>query len=150
LDSYELERRPVPNRTIAAAADQEAFLAPSFAADELDANGPAGEATRAAVANALQVKDPEFHSLGLVLGYDYPDSPIVATSDGPRSTPEVATYTTSAHPGARLPHAWLQDGRSLYDLPGDGLTLINWTDDVEQNRCCRQRLGWEFLSIRWN
>lgn len=33
------------------------------------------DALRAEVAGALQVKDPEFHSLGLVLGYGYPDSP---------------------------------------------------------------------------
>ena len=37
----------------------------------------------AEVARALQVKDPEFHSLGLVLGYDYPDSPVVVP-DGAR------------------------------------------------------------------
>ena len=64
LDSYEPERRPVALRTIDAAGNQEAFLAPSFAADDLDADGPAGEALRAEVARALQVKDPEFHSLG--------------------------------------------------------------------------------------
>ena len=49
---------PSPQRTIAAAGGQEAFLAPSFAAAELDADGPAGEALRADVAQALQVKDP--------------------------------------------------------------------------------------------
>ena len=35
--------------------------------------------------------------------------------------PTVTTYTPSAHPGARLPHAWLPDGRSVYDLLGDEL-----------------------------
>ena len=39
-----------PQRTIAAAGGQEAFLAPSFAAADLDADGPAGEALRADVA----------------------------------------------------------------------------------------------------
>src|SRR4051794_4343278 len=76
LDSYETERRPVAERTIAAAGAQEAFLAPSFAAaGDLDDDGARGAELRAAVARALAVKDPEFHSLGLVLGYDYPDSP---------------------------------------------------------------------------
>src|SRR4051794_38335486 len=69
LDSYEAERRPVAQRTIAAAGSQEAFLAPSFAAADLDADSPAGKQLRAQVAGALQVKDPEFHSLGVVLGY---------------------------------------------------------------------------------
>ncbi|MGY1602294.1 FAD-dependent monooxygenase [Geodermatophilus sp. SYSU D00815] len=124
LDSYEPERRPVALRTIDAAGSQEAFLAPSFAADELDADTPAGEALRGEVARALLVKDPEFHSLGLVLGYDYAESPVVVPDGGPRPADDVVTYTPSAHPGARLPHAWLPDGASVYDLLGDGFALL--------------------------
>ena len=131
LDSYEPERRPVANLTIAAAAGQEAFLAPSFAAEELDDDGPAGVAMRAEVAKAVQAKDPEFHSLGLVLGYDYQGSPIVADADGPLPEPDVVTYTPSAHPGARLPHAWLPDGRSVYDLLTDGLTLVRFSASAD-------------------
>jgi putative polyketide hydroxylase len=125
LASYEAERRPVAERTIAAAGAQEAFLAPSFAAGDLDAD----PALRAQVAEALRVKDPEFHSLGLVLGYDYPDSPLVVPSGGPRPEPSVTTYTPSAHPGARLPHTWLPDGSSVYDLLGDGFTLLRLGPD---------------------
>src|SRR3954452_2273093 len=66
LDSYEAERRPVALRTIDAAGSQEAFLAPSFAAPDLDHDGPAGRARRESLVPALQVKDAEFHSLGLV------------------------------------------------------------------------------------
>ena len=125
LDSYEAERRPVAQRTIAAAGGQEAFLAPSFAAAELDADGPAGEALRAEVGRALQVKDPEFHSLGLVLGYDYPDSPVVVPDGASRREHHVNTFEPSAQPGARLPHVWLPDGTSIYDLLGDGFTLLH-------------------------
>jgi 2-polyprenyl-6-methoxyphenol hydroxylase-like FAD-dependent oxidoreductase len=124
LDSYEPERRPVALRTIAAAGGQEAFLAPAFAADELDADGPDGEALRAEVAMALQVKDPEFHSLGLVLGYDYPDSPIVVPDGTPRAEQQVTGYEPTAVPGARLPHVWLPDGSSIYDLLGDGFAVL--------------------------
>jgi 2-polyprenyl-6-methoxyphenol hydroxylase-like FAD-dependent oxidoreductase len=124
LDSYEPERRPVALRTIDAAGSQEAFLAPSFAAADLDADTSAGMALRAQVADALQVKDPEFHSLGLVLGYGYPDSPVVVPGDESYPVPDVVTYTPSASPGARLPHAWLPDGTSIYDLLGDGFTLL--------------------------
>jgi hypothetical protein len=124
LDSYEPERRPVALRTIDAAGGQEAFLAPSFAADELDADGPAGEALRAEVARALQVKDPEFHSLGLVLGYDYPDSPVVVPDGTARAEHQVTSYEPSATPGARLPHVWLPDGTSIYDLLGEGFALL--------------------------
>ena len=34
------------------------------------------------------------------------------------------TYTPVAEPGARLPHAWLPDGTSLYDRLGRGFTLV--------------------------
>jgi hypothetical protein len=124
LDSYEAERRPVAERTIAAAGSQEAFLAPSFAAPDLGDDGPAGRARRASLVPALQAKDPEFHSLGLVLGYDYPGSPVVVPDGRPVPEPALTRYTPSAHPGARLPHAWLPDGRSLYDLLGDGFALL--------------------------
>src|SRR4051812_15925697 len=131
LDSYEAERRPVAERTIAAAGAQEAFLAPSFAAGDLDDDGPRGAELRAAVARALEVKDPEFHSLGLVLGYDSPAPPFVAPSGGPRPEPAVTTYTPSAHPGARLPHTWLPDGSSVYDLLGEEFTVLQLSLDAD-------------------
>ncbi|MGY1773795.1 FAD-dependent monooxygenase [Blastococcus sp. SYSU D00813] len=124
LDSYEPERRPVARRTIEAAGSQEAFLAPAFAGRDLDDDGPTGRELRAALAEALRVKDPEFHSLGLVLGYDYPDSPVVVPDGRPVPGPALATFTPSAHPGARLPHAWLGEGDSLYDHLGEGFTLL--------------------------
>ena len=124
LDSYEAERRPVAARTIGAAGDQEAFLAPSFAEADLDDEGTAGRLLRADVARRLSVKESEFHSLGLVLGYDYPDSPVIVPDGRPVPAPTLRSYEPSAHPGARLPHAWLPDGRSLYDLLGDGFTLL--------------------------
>jgi 2-polyprenyl-6-methoxyphenol hydroxylase-like FAD-dependent oxidoreductase len=124
LDSYPAERRPVAERTIAAAGAQDAFLAPSFADPALDDDGPEGKELRDRVAEAVQVKDPEFHSLGLVLGYDYADSPVVVPDGEPTPEPSVTDYQPSAHPGARLPHAWLPDGSSLYDLLGAGFTLL--------------------------
>jgi FAD binding domain len=133
LDSYETERRPVAERTIAAAGQQEAFLAPSFAAADLDAEGPAGDALRAEVAQALQVKDPEFHSLGLVLGYDYPDSPVVVPDGTHPEEQPVNTFEPSAVPGARLPHVWLPDGTSIYDLLGDGFTLVRLGPTADVN-----------------
>jgi 2-polyprenyl-6-methoxyphenol hydroxylase-like FAD-dependent oxidoreductase len=131
LDSYEAERRPVAERTIAAAGSQEAFLAPSFASPDLDDDGPAGRDRRAGLVPALQVKDAEFHSLGLVLGYEYPDSPVVVPDGRPVPRQELSSYRPSGHPGARLPHAWLPDGRSLYDTLGDGFTLLRLTPDAD-------------------
>ncbi len=131
LDSYEAERRPVAARTIGAAGDQEAFLAPAFAEADLDDEGTAGRLLRADLARRLSVKESEFHSLGLVLGYDYPDSPAVVPDGRPVPEPTLRTYTPSAHPGARLPHTWLPDGTSLFDLLGDGFTLIRLSRDAD-------------------
>jgi 2-polyprenyl-6-methoxyphenol hydroxylase-like FAD-dependent oxidoreductase len=131
LDSYEAERRPVALRTIEAAGNQEAFLAPSFASPDLDAEGPAGEELRARLVPALQVKDSEFHSLGLVLGYAYPDSLAVVPDGAPVPPQELSVYQPSASPGARLPHAWLADGDSLYDLLGDGFAVLRLSADAD-------------------
>ncbi|XVQ89728.1 FAD-dependent monooxygenase [Microbispora siamensis] len=130
LGSYEPERRPVAERTIEAAGAQEAFLAPSFADGDLH-DPVAGRPLRDELARRLVVKDTEFHSLGLVLGYDYPDSPVVVPDGRPVPAPGLAAYAPSAHPGARLPHTWLPDGHSLYDALGDGFTLLRLTTGAE-------------------
>lgn len=36
----------------------------------------------------------------------------------------MTRYEPSATPGARLPHVWLPDGTSVYNLLGDGFTLL--------------------------
>ncbi|MFG1922315.1 FAD-dependent monooxygenase [Cryptosporangium sp. NPDC048952] len=136
LDSYEAERRPVAERTIEAAGSQEAFLAPAFGSVDLEDAG-----VRAQLAEALQVKDPEFHSLGLVLGYDYPSSPIVVADGDDVPSPTLTEYVPSSHPGARLPHAWLGDGDSLYDRLGPEFTLLRLTPGVDITRLLNTARG---------
>lgn len=64
-----------------------------------------GEQARRAAAEAIRAaKDSEFHSLGLVLGYQYDASPVIV-DDGTPAGPERLAYEPSARPGARLPHA---------------------------------------------
>ena len=70
------------------------------------------------------LKEAEFHSLGLVLGYSYAGSPVVAPGAGPRGPVEVTRYRPSTEPGARLPHRWLADGSSLYDRLGPAFSLV--------------------------
>lgn len=124
LDSYEQERRPVAQRMIREAAANGKALAYDFADAHLDDDGPQGEAARARAHEALQVKEGEFLSLGLVLGYTYAGSPL-NTADGTRPPAEDPVhYTPSTSPGCLLPHAWLADGRSLYDLLDEGFTLL--------------------------
>jgi 2-polyprenyl-6-methoxyphenol hydroxylase-like FAD-dependent oxidoreductase len=124
LDSYEAERRPVAARTISDAATNGKALAYHFADPELLSDGAAGAAAREAAHEALAVKQSEFDSLGLVLGYAYGDSPVVVPDGSPVPVEDPVVYVPSASPGALLPHAWLDDATSVYDLLGNGFTLL--------------------------
>ncbi|MFM9275595.1 FAD-dependent monooxygenase [Pseudarthrobacter sp. NKDBFgelt] len=124
LDSYGHERRPVAARTIRDAAANGKALAYHFADPRLDHDGPDGGAARRAVHEALAVKQSEFDSLGLVLGYTYADSPAVVPDGSPVPAEDPIRYVPSATPGALLPHAWLQDSTSLYDRLDGGFTLL--------------------------
>lgn len=127
LDSYEVERRPVAQRTLDAAGAQEAFLAPAFATAGLGEGTEDGRRLRDAVAHAIRAaKHSEFYSLGLVLGYDYPHSPIVWTEPRAAGSASHSEFTPSAHPGARLPHAWLGEGQSIYDLLGAEFSVVSF------------------------
>jgi 2-polyprenyl-6-methoxyphenol hydroxylase-like FAD-dependent oxidoreductase len=127
LDSYEIERRPVARQTLNAAGAQEAFLAPAFATSGLDEDTDEGRRLAERVAHAIRVaKHSEFYSLGLVLGYEYPLSPIVWGEHGAARAASISDFTPSAHPGARLPHAWLAERRSIYDLLGAEFSILSF------------------------
>ena len=124
LGSYELERRPVAERTINDAAANGKALAYHFADPALELESADGVAARARAHEALAVKRSEFDSLGLVLGYSYAASPLVVPDGSPVPAEDPIRYTPSASPGAVLPHAWLDDSTSVYDVLGDGFTLL--------------------------
>jgi len=131
LASYEAERRPIAERTIREAVANMSVLAPELGNPELAAPGLAGEHARRAAAQVIQAtKDREFHSLGLVLGYQYDASPVIV-DDGTPALPEGQAYLPTARPGARLPHLWLPDGASLYDRLGNGFSLLRLRDDAD-------------------
>jgi 2-polyprenyl-6-methoxyphenol hydroxylase-like FAD-dependent oxidoreductase len=145
LASYEPERRGVIEQTVASAASNMRALAPDLAHDE--------QAIQAA-------KRSEFHSLGLVLGYSYAGSPVIQPGSGAARGPEsgggpagdVSRYTPDAVPGARLPHAWLPGGASLYDRLGAGFTLLGPAGvadpGVEALRDRARRRGIPFAVLR--
>ena len=118
-------------RTIREAVANMSVLAPELGNANLDAPGPVGEQARRAASQVIQAsKDREFHSLGLVLGYQYDASPVIV-GDGTIPLSEVQAYMPTARPGARLPHLWLPDGTSLYDRLGNGLSLLRFHEDAE-------------------
>jgi 2-polyprenyl-6-methoxyphenol hydroxylase-like FAD-dependent oxidoreductase len=124
LESYGLERRPVAERTINDAAANGEALAYHFADPALAAPGPLGDTARASAHEALGVKQSEFDSLGLVLGYTYAGSPLVVPDGSPVPAEDPIRYVPSGTPGALLPHAWLEDSTSVYDRLGAGFTLL--------------------------
>lgn len=131
LASYEAERRPVAEQTIQEAAANMSVLAPELGNPEMMTSGLAGEQARTLAAQTIQAaKDREFHSLGLVLGYQYDASPVIV-EDGTPPLPVGQDYFPTARPGARLPHLWLADGASLYDRLGIGLTLLRLHESAE-------------------
>jgi 2-polyprenyl-6-methoxyphenol hydroxylase-like FAD-dependent oxidoreductase len=130
LHSYGAERRAIAASTITAAtANMTAMRHCAATSDELDAVGPVGDRARRALGEVIhRAMDAEFHSLGLVLGYEYTDSPHIVYDDtsGIERNWDPTVYIPSTRPGARLPHSWLADGRSVYDTLGTGLTLLTF------------------------
>ena len=120
LASYSRERRGVVEQTVASAEANMRSLAGDLTADE------------AAIQRA---KRPEFHSLGLVLGYSYAGSPVVQPSACPEPAADTTRYVPAADPGARLPHAWLPDGSSLYDHLGTGFALVGPARSHRAGQC---------------
>ena len=125
LDSYEAERRPVHQRTIAEAVENYRVLSADLLRDSLDHATPEGGAVRRAVGeDIVHTKMREFKTLGVVLGSRYEASPLVV-DDGSTPPPEhYSDYQPSAHPGCLAPHAWLDEHTSLYDRFGPGYTLL--------------------------
>jgi 2-polyprenyl-6-methoxyphenol hydroxylase-like FAD-dependent oxidoreductase len=134
LDSYEIERRPLHEAVMEEATANHALLGSQLYREGLDDDTPEGEALRTEVGALIQsTKGREFHTLGTVLGLAYEVSPIIAHEDGPAPEHTGQVYRPNARPGSLAPHAWLSDGRSIYDLFGQGFALIvsDLADKVE-------------------
>src|SRR5262249_47132686 len=54
----------------------------------------------------------------------YDASPIIAYDGEPHPSYTMHDFASSTVPGCRMPHQWLGDGRSLYDVLGPGYTLV--------------------------
>jgi len=154
LDSYELERRPVHRRVLDSSTENMASLSDQFAAPELKENSARGVEARARAAAAIdKAKTPEFRSLGLVLGYSYASSPIVASEALAPPAESVTEYRPCGYPGTLAPHCWLPDGRSLYDLFGSGFTLLAMRETTPDERktvqtiAAQQKVPLELASV---
>lgn len=139
LASYEAERRPVAFRNTGFAigfADSVGLYVPSPAIED---DGPAGAAARARAGAYLeQHAAREFTIPGFTLGARYDASPVIV-ADKTRVPPDMpSVYVPSAKPGGRAPHAWLTDGRSLFDAFGFHWTLLSFGGDAASVAALRQ------------
>jgi 2,4-dichlorophenol 6-monooxygenase len=141
LDSYDAERAPVGRQIVLRANQSIEEFGPIFAAlgftgthdpAEMSAHmaaraddTPQAVEQRAALREALELKDYEFNAHGVELGQRYRSAAVVGDgSPEPAHTrdPELYYHPTT-WPGARLPHCWLGDGGhkiSTHDLAGKG------------------------------
>lgn len=125
LDSYEPERKPLALRNTGYARQFADSIGLFEAVDELDEDSAAGtEARRQAGDYLAGHVRREFNVPGVTFGGRYDASPIIVR-DGSTPPPDSANaYVPSACPGGRPPHAWLEDGRSLFDSFGFEWTLL--------------------------
>jgi 2-polyprenyl-6-methoxyphenol hydroxylase-like FAD-dependent oxidoreductase len=128
LDSYELERRPIGIRNVAAsrraAAGRRAWRA---AWDPAIADfTPDGEAARVRLVEIAERQQRWSNDLlGIELGYRYDGSPLIEPELGDPPDADSFDYMPSTWPGARVPHIWLRDGSALQDHLGRQYTLLH-------------------------
>jgi hypothetical protein len=134
LRSYEIERRPVAVRNVTEASSNLVRMLSTRERrppPDIFAAGPAGDAARRDYGEWFtQTMRHEWFTIGFHLGYRYDASPVIWPDGTPAPPLETSTYTQTARPGARAPHAWLPDGRSTLDLLGRGFSLLRLGADA--------------------
>ena len=111
LASYESERREIAIRNVGLATRSFNAIAalPGWRAGQNDWH-----------AESARLSVPEH----VKLSYCYEDSPIVVADGSPPAAVDPRRFVASTRPGTRAPHVWLDDGRSILDLFGDGFVLL--------------------------
>lgn len=129
LDAYDFERRPACARAAEQSLRNFHHLMTEEAQPLIDRPGPEADLVRAAVGSQLE-RDNErsWNQSGTHLGYLYFPSPLVWDDGSPIPEDDTHGYAPTARPGARAPHAWLDDGRSTLDLFGPDFTLLDFGD----------------------
>ncbi len=131
LDSYEQEREPVARRNTGFARMLANSLGRFTVPADIEDKSPAGASARSLLGDYLHGHArAEFDIPGISLGARYNGSPLLVSdgTDPPPDDPNV--YVPTACPGGRAPHAWLADGRSLYDALSFEFTLLRLAGDA--------------------
>lgn len=132
LDTYTAERAPVARRIVLRANKSAREFGTLFTAlgleeaetaeqmhariEERKDASPTGAAKRAAVREAMELKNYEFNAHGVEMDQCYESTAVVGDGTArpePTRDPELY-YEPSTYPGARLPHAWVGDSERKY------------------------------------
>ncbi len=125
LGSYELERRQVGERNVAAStfASRGRNKWRSLWRPNIRDNTPEGAETRTELARVAKIEQTKGNKMtGAELGYRYADSPLIWPEPGEAPEHDFMNYVPTTWPGARLPHVWLGEGRAMQDRIGNVLT----------------------------
>lgn len=132
VDAYTTERYPIALRNGAGSTRNFSIWIDSNGRDKVLDSGPeADEQRRALGENMAANMRQEFQSLGLALGYNYSESPLIVPDGSPAPLDDPDIYIQTARPGHRAPHYWLSKGRSTIDLFGGGFVLLCFGEGVE-------------------
>jgi hypothetical protein len=151
LDTYAQERMPLAHRNTAYARQFADSVGLFAATPELEEASERGEHTRQMAAEHLNGHVRlEFNIPGVTFGGRYDGSAIVVP-DGSTPPPDAAnSYQPTACPGGRPPHAWLADGRSLYDTFHSEWTLLQLGPqplDASGYLAAASRLGMDLKAV---
>lgn len=147
LETYNEERQPVGRAVIDRALKSVGDMRPisdalGFTAGQSSAEGwaslervfedsDAGRRRRSDLERAVDLQNYQFNALGVELGQRYEEGALIddGTPFPPYERDPELHYHPTTHPGAALPHAWVQHGTdrvSTIDLVGGGrFTLIS-------------------------
>jgi 2-polyprenyl-6-methoxyphenol hydroxylase-like FAD-dependent oxidoreductase len=134
LDAYEAERHPITEQVSHFAMNHAAAMARQRKAvpPQIEERSLEGEHLRAELGfNAYCLNVQQYCCGGLNFGYFYDKSPIIAYDGAEHPGYSMYEFTPSTVPGCRVPHFFLEDGRSLYDVLGDGYTLLRFDREVD-------------------
>ena len=143
LDTYETERKPIGYRNTGASRKYASRMHDAVVPDNVEAEGPEGDAARQAASELSYVRKNHFvrpeenDGVGVQLGGRYDGSPIIIGDEPPPADVFPDTYDDyfpTGIPGGRAPHLWLDDkrtmGSSLFDRLGTGFTLLRLVPSI--------------------
>lgn len=119
LDTYEYERRPI----------HELFMR------EADENLKKTQTRKHEDLRRSKIR--EFNSLGLVKGAMYSSRIVWPNSNGNESI-DCINYFPTCKPGAILPHFWMENDVSVYDLLGREFSVLVLASSVDKNEIAEE------------